>query len=330
MNEWISVFLRESNGLPVFPREMLFLGSESKKRILVNDVMDFIKFIEAFDIDCYTSVYSQWQQVNSVYDTIPLDIDGKNIGESYDKYVKVSEILNDQKLRRVCSARGFHIYVDYKPVSFKNYPEAVRRWIKDKGLEDLIDVRVSVDVRRVLRVLYTINSKVNLFAVPISENDDLDRIKDRIKLGWGASVKPIEWNDDIREDLEKFDGQAREVGRGKIKGTDYFNGKTNVSDFPPCIREIMKDATMTDKMRNVGRMILGMFLVKVWDYDKVVQFYSRMSNYNERKTFFQINNMMEKDYNIYSCDNISVMSEYCHYKDDFDKCPFYPNITRFC
>jgi len=329
MNEWISVFLRESNGLPVFPREMLFLGS-AKKRIVVNDIMDFIKFIEAFDVDCYTSVYSQWQQVNSVFDTIPLDIDGETIEVSYDKYMKVSEILNDQKLRRVCSARGFHIYVDYKPMSFKNYPEAVRRWIKDKGLEDLVDVQVAVDIRRVLRVLYTLNSKVNLFAVPISENDNFDKIKNRIKLGWGASVKPIEWNDDVREELEKFDGQVREVGKGKIKGVNYFNENSSIADFPPCIREIMKGVIMTGKLKHIGRLILGIFLVKIWDYEKILKFFGETLNYNERKTIFQIDTMLERGYNVHNCTTISTTSEYCQYKDDFEKCPFYPNITRFC
>jgi len=92
----------------------------------------------------------------------------------------------------------------------------------------------------------------------------------------------------------------------------------------------MKGVTITGKLKHVGRLILGMFLVKVWDYERIIHFFSSTSNYNERKTFFQINRMLEIDYNIYSCDKISVMSEYCKYKDDFESCPFYPNITRFC
>jgi len=329
MNEWISVFLRESNGLPVFPREMLFLGSEAKKRVTVNDIMDFIKFMETFDIDCYTSVFSQWQQVNSVYDTILLDIDGKDLEESYGKFMKVREML-DIEGRFICSGKGMHFYVDYRPMFFKNFSEVVRDWIKKNKIEELVDVPISIDTRRVVRVPYSINSKVNTFAIPIDGEKGLGEIIKMSNLGWGTSINPIVWNDGVREELERLDGQAREMGRGKIKGTNYFNEKSSVSEFPPCIREIMKDATKTGNMKNIGRMILGMFLVKVWEYDRIIQFFSHTSNYNERKTFFQINNMLEKDYNIYSCDNISIMSKYCKYKDDFEKCPFYPNITRFC
>ena len=329
MNEWISLFLRESNGLPVFPREMLFLGSESRKRPLVTNVLDFVKFVEAFDVDCYTSVFSQWQQVNSVYDTMLLDIDGDVLEESFDKFRKVRNKL-DIDGRFICSGRGFHFYVDFRPMSFKNFPDAVRRWIKDKGIEDLVDVPVAVDTRRVVRIPYTINSKVKTFAIPIDGEKGLDEIINMGKLGWGTPINPIKWDDDIRDELEKFDGQAREIGRGKIEGSNFFNEKSNVADFPPCIREIMKVSRKLNQMDNSGRMILGLFLVKIWDYDRIAGFFSKMVNYNERKTFFQINNMLERDYNIYSCDNISTMSGYCKYKDDFKKCPFYPNITRFC
>ena len=328
---WIRSFFRLQNGLQAYPREVMTFVKMDKPplRTVVGNGEDFCRYTKVFNKDCYVGVHSNWQRENNVYDTVVFDIDDHENGleGAYIKYQKVLEILKGTTLRCYCTGRGMHVYVDIEPLSFKDYGTTVTEWIDRLGLTDLVDVVVSKDIRRVVRVPYTINTKTGTWTVPIRIDDGLDEIKKMINIGTGHWNKEDNANNaGIRDKLKEIDGTKKRRGKGKIKGTGYLSERNDIEDFPPCVQQIMELAEDSGDIGYEQRGMLGTFLLKVWTIERVDKFFKLFcSHYDEGKTGYYLNYLAQKDYNQYGCNKL-VNWGYCKYNGDEKKCAFSPNV----
>ena len=135
--------------------------------------------------DCYLSVYSfedfpedgvMWDRNAVVVDTLYFDFDCKQNPNVAFKEVKkfVAVYLSKGVVPRVYFSgyKGFHVFVDFEPVTFES-AEKAKRAVKSLGrlvteaLElKTIDFNV-FDVARVSRIPGTVNTKSNLLCVPL-------------------------------------------------------------------------------------------------------------------------------------------------------------------
>jgi len=173
-----------------FPREFCAIvikkkGNEEKKivhrNLPVTDAEGLYNLAEEFEFkDVYCSVfsYSQWHEDTAVrkqrvvFDTIYIDIDSDNLKIAYLEARKlVKAFLSEGIIPRIyfSGAKGFHIFIDFKPVNTVYVKEVWKFFVQrlaNKLNLTCVDFNV-IDLVRVSRLPFTINSKTGYKCVPL-------------------------------------------------------------------------------------------------------------------------------------------------------------------
>ena len=330
---YLKNYLRSTNKL--FPRDIMHLKQNEAIRIKTKGLDELIDFSNIFVKDCYVSVFSDWQIANKVFDTIFLDIDGETSEESFEKYEKIKQKISGYSSRCYFSGRGFHVFLDMEPLVFKDFCGTVRQWVFNQGLDRLVDKKV-IDVRRVSRLPFNINSKTGMFCIPVSKDDVLKEIIRRAKIGQGGEGKELKLadNDSLRRQLEFIDRNRKSFtgssGSSKVDVEGYFKGNMEISKMPPCIQNMIKIAVRTGELDHEERLTLGIFLTKLWGIEKIKKFFKNIfRDYNESITSYQLLYLKRKNYNVFKCERIRQMTEkYCQF-NKAEECCFAPSINYF-
>lgn len=178
---------------------------------------------------------------NAIIDKVFLDFDNKEINFLHDARV-ISEYLykNDIKFCIRFSGRGFHIYISLDDIKLSNPSLAMKNYVKklhkDNGTTS--DLAVVGDLRRLRRVLHTINVKSHLYCIPISYEDLHNKTYKEIQ----QYARIDRGQDDIYYgkvllDISDFDGYDEKQMNIKfnygMKNLNFFN--FNFDYKPPCI-----------------------------------------------------------------------------------------------
>ena len=137
-----------------------------------------------------------------------------------------------------------------------------------------------------------------IIKINIDQNMDLSSLKRDL-------LKIKEFKDLYDTILKEWDEVKTDISPIEIT----FRKGDNISEiFPPCIREILKKADEQQNLLHNERLILVFFLLAL-DYpnDNIIEIFSRLPDFDNNKTTYQIEFAKKKGYIPHSCDTIKSL-----------------------
>ena len=222
-----------------------------KKRIPVKNQKEAEEYRTLYSgkKNIYQSVYEYNGEItpkNAIVDKIFLDFDYDDDLVFFDNVRKVAKYLADSKYTFSIrfSGRGFHIFIQLNPNDkLKNPKRAIRNWVKDmhKKTDTHSDLSVVGDLRRVSRMLNSMNLKTHLYCIPIQYNELMNFTYESIceiaKDIDDISISDYYYLGEKYLDISEFDAE-------EPKALNYDINKDNIKvqqGFPPCIIEMLKN-----------------------------------------------------------------------------------------
>lgn len=162
-----------------------------KKRIVIDCYDDIQKYIKIYNgkFNIFESVYCFIDNVSSdnvIVNKIFLDFDYDKDETFFYDARKIAKYFMNKGIRFCIrfSGRGFHIfpYVEFDTTDI-NYRNAIRNYVHElhKINNTSSDSAVVGDLRRLRRVLHTINPKSHLYCIPLSYEDLQTKTYEEIK-----------------------------------------------------------------------------------------------------------------------------------------------------
>lgn len=200
----------------------------------------------------YTSVYHYDTYISTqtaIVDKIFLDFDYDDKMKFFHDVRKVAKYLYDSccifSIR--FSGKGFHIFVMLnQSIKLNNPKHAIREWVKDmhKKTDTTSDYAVVGDLRRVSRMLGSMNLKTHLYCIPIAYSELMNFTYESIC----EMAKEIDDEDIIDDiyfiggnflDISNFD--SNEVIPKDLNANIDINNIEIQDGYPPCIELMLKD-----------------------------------------------------------------------------------------
>jgi hypothetical protein len=265
--------------------------------------------------DCYTSVYSLPQIKEKVVDTILFEIDGKGVMDLNEKFLALVDRLKGYKLRAYWSGRrSVHVYLDFPPVKLE-YPGLTLRKFCVPYL-DLVDRHVVGDMRRLIRIPYTLNTQGQMLSCVVK-----DRVTSSLVVpGEGELECPI--NEDVPKKLKALDTKIEEK---KIEPGQVV---ADFDIFPPCITNIINKIAETGDVTHAERLQLTAFLMwNGFSQDEIHLIFQDVNDYDPHYTEYQIKSVFNAKLRCYTCIRSRELG-ICPLEDlDMLQCPWYPSIN---
>jgi len=324
----LEIWLRNSEN--IYPRRVTL------KRMFVNNDVELIDKV-ILNNGNFVNIFSEYQRVHNIFDTMFIDIDVHNKNLSFldrlnlliHKVDILKDLLEKEDLvgRWYFTGNGFHCYIDFPNLKFKNkkvYSRTVRKLLYEvieKHLqEDIIDFQVLGDSNRMARFPLTMHPKTNMNMIRTDVESRMNKIIENSAIGKSFG-QPIDWKNknswlyDYLESLQKeikiIDNEAKSQIDIELKGLD----------LPPCILQGINLLILTGELEHYSRVHLGSYLLKVMDIKLIQNIFSFANDYgNGYETMKQLDSL--KNYNPYSCKN-ATFNGICPFGMNYKKCPFY-------
>jgi len=190
-----------------WPREF---AKKLKRGFHRNDRLDSAEELynkaEFFDFeDCYCSVYAfkEWhdeaviRKHSAIIDCLVFDLDHADPMIAFKEAKKLIKWLMDRNITpRVyfSGAKGFHVYIDFKPIELKNPAEAIKRagvYIKERLKLRTVDTAIW-ELNRVIRLPFTVNTKTGYKCTPLKADKILNLDFNSVLHFCKLSYSPIE------------------------------------------------------------------------------------------------------------------------------------------
>ena len=202
--------------------------------------------------DIYKSVYKyngygkeSIKPENAIVDKIFLDFDYDNDLKFFDDVKKVSKLLYDLKIKFYIrfSGRGFHIFIYLQDVTLRNPRKAIRNWVKDlhKKTNTTSDPAVIGDLRRVTRIVGSMNMKTHLHCIPLDYAQLMNYTYKAI-CEMAIEYHPYEYHITEHEDSHLLDISAYDID--DIEPPTYHIDTKNIkvtTEHPPCIQKMLSN-----------------------------------------------------------------------------------------
>lgn len=317
-----------------FPRRA---HRKSPKRLdyTVETVEDLETFCR-YGQDVYVSLFSEDQQRSRTYDMVLLDVDRNNLEVAYRDAVSIMLTMwgaGCSTLSVVFSGqKGFHIYLPIPPTRLNNYRVAVLGALAELGVLDYVD-QVAIGPSRLFRVPYTHNEDAYLCR-PISAKV----MCDSFNAFWVAAMSdvcfPLESMEPPNTEMEKIllrhDGDI-ELGADEVT---IQSGKSKVFDklehYPPCMERLIKAAAVGTDLPHNERLEMAKFLLLLGgSVEDIAPYYSRMSDYKEGVTKYQIEYAKSRNLKMSNCKSL-LYQGMCPFADADvaqQNCPIFPSIN---
>ena len=223
----------------------------------VNDMekwsgMEQDTFMSLWDYDGHVVDFVKEKKTLSGYDGILympdefiLDVDGSNPGKAQDKTIGLTILLDDMCIpyQLYFSGTGFHVGIPGNAFRWKPCPDLhlkVKDELKAKGIYEYADVSVS-DKTRIIRIVNTLNSKSNLWKVPIEAGElhwSIDKIQEIAK----NKRHTYKWNTAVRDNECEpiFDVLERKTRASDKVFETVSLGRTPDPIWYPCIQTMME------------------------------------------------------------------------------------------
>jgi|Deesub1362A_J573_1020465.scaffolds.fasta_scaffold00327_24 hypothetical protein len=275
-----------------FPREI------GKLRRVANDMIDLYDYIEfQKGIDCYASIFANWQVVRRMFDVVWLDIDDhEGRGDLNNKLERVLDLLHEYEPRVYFTGRGYHVYLLIELTRLESYNEVVRKWVCDMGLKGYVD-RIG-NMRQLGRIPGTVNGYVGREVILIEK---------------GKVSK------ELGKELKEYDSVTME--RSESESERLFENIKDMSSMPRCVQEGVEILARTGELEHDYRLHIAAFLLRVWDYEDVKDVFRMASDFREDRTDYQLKYILSKNIKAFKC-KTAMEKGIC-----MEKCPFYPSVN---
>lgn len=286
-----------------------------KYRILYNQKKDIYLSVYEYDGDIHIS--------NVIVDKIFLDFDYDDDMLFFYNVRKVAQFLADSnyKFSIRFSGRGFHlfIYLDTS-IPLKNPKYAIRQWVKSMHINTNTDSDSAVvgDLRRVSRMLASMNLKTHLYCIPLKYSELMNytyhRICEMAKELHTESYDDIYYDGDKLLDISDYDTTTINKSQ-TIKDNIDISNITITNKYPPCIEQMLKN-------QELGYYERGQLIVFLRDqgysfYEILVVLKSILS---PDKYYHSIEEEKQPEYLYYAREDILFSS--CDTQKNNGICPF--------
>lgn len=238
-----------------FPRQRIPISSDEEleefKRLYIGK-KNIYESVYQFDGEGKEAI----QTSNAIVDKIFLDFDYDEDLTFFNDVKKVVKYLNQSKIKFYIrfSGRGFHIFIQLADIKLKNPQHAIREWVRRLHEETDTDSDSSVvgDLRRVCRIMGSMNLKTHLFCIPLDYQtlmtNTYKTICDKAKEYHDELADYI--NDGTLLDLSEYDKEKEHIS---VKNVSSTNIELSYG-LPPCIRAMIKNPLLGYEER--GQLIL--------------------------------------------------------------------------
>lgn len=180
---------------------------------------------------------------NVIVDKIFLDFDYDDDFKFFDDVKKVVKFLNELNLYYYIrfSGRGFHVFIKLTNTQLKNPQQAIRGWVKElhQKTNTNSDSAVVGDLRRVCRIMGSMNMKTHLYCIPLDYAHLMNCTYESICL------MAREYDDNLYDfhhrgqllDISEYD---KEENCTQVQNINASNIKINV-EHPPCIQKMLSN-----------------------------------------------------------------------------------------
>lgn len=234
-----------------------------KRRILAEPWV-IQKYYELYNgkKDLYISVYDYFgskkediRPENAIIDKIFLDFDYDDEFKFFNDVKTVAKFLYEigAKFKIRFSGRGFHLFVYLTEQDLKNPSKAIRGWVKDlhQKTNTQSDPAVVGDLRRVCRMLGTMNMKTHLYCIPLDYAHLMNFTYEAI-CKMAQEYEPTYQNNDKLCSVEEWiiDGALVDISgydseEEIIKPTPIDVSKIKIQDeYPPCIEKMLANPNL--------------------------------------------------------------------------------------
>lgn len=234
-----------------------------KRRILAEPSV-IQKYYELYNgkKDLYISVYDYFgfkkediKPENAIIDKIFLDFDYDDEFKFFNDVKTVAKFLYEigAKFKIRFSGRGFHLFVYLVEQDLKNPSKAIRGWVKDlhQKTNTQSDPAVVGDLRRVCRMLGTMNMKTHLYCIPLDYAHLMNFTYEAI-CEMAQEYEPTYQNNDKLCSVEEWiiDGVLVDISgydseKEIIKPTPIDVSKIKIQDgYPPCIEKMLANPNL--------------------------------------------------------------------------------------
>lgn len=313
--------LRPWNNMKLFPREYGLYRTKVYKRDYT-----FLLSTQYRSMNCYTSVYSEGQIEDGVYDTLFLEA---REGSQTDK-VNLNDVIADRDMLRAIFAkngigerdffsggRSYHFDVDFPPMPVVNLSVMARNFVHDLDIGDLLDMHTVGNRRSMQRIPYTYNPKHEQYAV-YSDADDADVLREDAKTG-RISVPPIT---DLQETsiLKYLNANDADYRFELLKPANIaFDGT-----YPDCVLNILGKLAMEHHASHDERIHLTAYLYRFGhSIADIVNVFRDANDFNPVIAESQVMSLVSKDYRPFGCKRVKAemvnvcpfakTKQYCHY-----------------
>lgn len=169
------------NHIPDFP---FYMSVGDVSQFLVENEIDFLQHVyNNFGKDIYVALHSNEEREAETYRVVYIDIDNED--DLYSAYRTMMIIVrtlwaSEYEFRLYFSGcKGFAIYIDFKPThitKFRQKLEVFIDMIMDVLVSNNIDRGVCIDVTRISRLPYTINTKSDKLCHPLPTDISLEQL----------------------------------------------------------------------------------------------------------------------------------------------------------
>lgn len=244
-----------------------------KKRIVATSNL-INKYYELYSgkKDLYISVYDYFgfkkediRPENAKVDKIFLDFDYDDELRFFDDVRTVAKFLYEigAKFKIRFSGRGFHLFVYLSEQELKNPSKAIRGWVKDlhQKTSTKSDSAVVGDLRRVCRMLGTMNMKTHLYCISLDYAHLMNFTYEAI-CEMAQEYKPVYRNNDKLSGVEEW-----VLGEALVDISNYDTEESTVhynhvdaskmeikNEYPPCIEKMLSNPNLGYRER--GQLII--------------------------------------------------------------------------
>ena len=208
-------------------------------------------FVSLWDYDAHVVDYVKEKGTLSGYDGILympdefiLDVDGSNPGNAKDKTIGLTIELDDLCIpyQLYFSGTGFHVGIPGNAFRWKPCPDLhlkVKDELQARGIYEYADSSVS-DKTRIIRVVNTLNSKSNLWKIPITSSELHESINKIQELAKGKR-STYKWNTQVRDNECEpvFDVLERKSVASDKVFEEVTLGRNPDPVWYPCIQKMM-------------------------------------------------------------------------------------------
>lgn len=298
-----------------------------------------------YDRDVFLNLFSDDQKKSKVYDCIFLDIDDKDLKKSLIILMAVLHKLNKNGIEHYnvifSGSKGFHVYIPMEKIFLSNYREAVLGWLRSIDVLKHIDPS-AIEPNRVTRVPSTMNSKSGMYCVPIGDENSEELMtfgKIMVLAKYPESairIRKITIKENKIPQLKDFDRSFRmkqEMTTDKILIGVKSRMFQKPIHYPECMKTLLDEAMGGTDLGHFERLELGKFLLHVTggNIELVKKIYSKMSDYKEEKTTYNLNYIIRRNLKMLGCDKM-IMEGICPFTSKLQakkECPYYPSINKY-